>query len=443
MDLTRRTMLDYLMRGGMAACGCCAARRFMLLDLLAEDAADPNPFQIARTEYAAEKGRMLSRLGFGMMRLPTKNGNVDEELADKMIDYAYRHGVNYFDTAWMYIGGKSQVYTGKVLEKYDRSSLFIVNKMPGGHGAKGLENAKSIFSKQLEACRTKYFDNYLCHAIGNWGQFENFYLKGGVLDYLKSEREAGRIRHLGFSFHGGEGDLKRFLELKDQAGWEFVMLQLNANDWRGGGRKFYEMVVAAGLPVMVMEPLHGGRLANINVAAREKLAEIRPGISPAGWALRFVSSLPNVAVTISGMSKMTDVIDNVNTFKTFEPLTEADMKAYYDICAKYQSKDLIPCTGCEYCIPCKNGVSIPAVFGLVNTFRIEGRLGPNGDGEGMKPDDRKKFLTMYRNKIGPKHDAACCSACEECLPKCPQHVKVTAEMKKVAALVEKIKRARA
>ena len=171
-----------------------------------------------------------------------------------------------------------------------------------------------------------------------------------------------------------------------------------------------------------------------------QIEEIRPGISPAGWALRFVSSLPGVAVAISGMSKLTDVVDNVNTFKDFKPLSEDGMKVYYEICEKYQGKNLIPCTGCEYCIPCKESVSIPEVFGLVNTFRIEGRLGPEGDGAGMKPADRRQFLTMYNNKIGQKHNAARCSACEECIPKCPQHVKVTGEMKKVNELVERIRK---
>ena len=440
MDVTRRSLLDFALRGGAAACGLTAARRLMLLDLLAEDAADPSPFQVARVEYAAEKGRMLSRLGFGMMRLPMRGGAIDEELADKMVDYAYRHGVNYFDTAWMYIGGKSQYYTGKVLEKYDRKSLFIVNKLPGNPGCRSLDKAKETFETQLKACRTDYFDNYLCHAIGNWGDFQRRYLGMGILDYLKSEREKGRIRHLGFSFHGGEEDLKHFLELKDKAGWEFVMLQLNANDWRGAGRKYYEMVLETGLPVMVMEPLHGGRLAKLNVAARKKLAELKPGLSPAGWAFRFVTSLKNVTVALSGMSSMGDVVDNMNTFRDWQPLTEADTQAYYDICAKYQGKNLVPCTGCEYCIPCPHSVKIPEIFGLVNTLRIEGKLGPEGDGSGMSAAERKQFLVMYKNKVGPRADAACCTSCGQCLEKCPQHVKIVDELQKVVALVERVKK---
>ena len=444
MEMTRRSVLDLIARGGLACGGCCALSRFALLEALAADAADANPFQVSTVDYAPEPGRKLSRLGFGMMRLPCKGRDqIDEELADKMVEYAIRHGVNYFDTAWMYIGGNSQVYTGKVLEKYDRKKLFIVNKMPGGHGAQGLDHAKRIFAKQLEACRTQYFDNYLLHAIGNYGRYEEFYLKGGVLDYLKGERDAGRIRHLGFSFHGGADDLKRYLDQKDSAGWEFVMLQLNANEMRGGGRKLYEMVRDAGMPVIAMEPLHAGRLANVNVAARKALEELKPGLSPAGWALRYVASLPKVDIALSGMSRMEDVVDNCNVFRDFTPLSAEEMAAYDTIRDKYRGANLLPCTGCAYCAPCPNGVDIPAVFGVVNECRTQGILGPKGDGVGMSAADRKRFLVMYRNKVGGKADASRCTGCDKCRPKCPQQIDVSAEFRKINAMVEAVKKGKA
>ena len=440
MNITRRAALDFLARGGLAAGGCYLCSRMAFLEALAADAADKNPFQVATIDYAAEPGRKLSRLGFGMMRLPCKGRDViDEELSDALVDYAIRHGVNYFDTAWMYIGGNSQKYTGKVLEKYDRSKLFIVNKMPGGHGAQGLDHAKKIFQTQLDACRTKYFDNYLLHAIGNYRRYEEFYLKGGVLDYLKKERDAGRIRHLGFSFHGGKDDLRRFLDQKDSAGWEFVMLQMSAN---GVGAEFYDMVKETNLPIMVMEPLHAGRLANLNVAARKALEEVKPGLSPAGWALRWASSQKNVAVAISGMAKMTDVVDNCNTYRDFQPLTDAEIAAYHQIREKYKGANLLPCTGCAYCAPCENGVDIPAVFGLVNQCRTDGLLGPNGDGVGMSAADRKKFLVLYKNKVGAKADASHCTACKKCHPKCPQHIDISAEFVKINAMVDAIKKGR-
>ena len=437
-DMTRRSVLDLIARGGLA-CGCgCALSRFAIMDALAADAEDPNPFQVSTVDFYERK---LSRLGFGMMRLPQKGRNeIDEELADKLVAYAVRHGVNYFDTAWMYIGGKSQYYTGKVLEKYDREKLCIVNKMPGGHGARSLEHAKEIFQKQLDACRTKYFDIYLLHAIGDYRRYEEFYLKGGVLDYLKKEREAGRIRRLGFSFHGGAGDLRRYLDAKDSAGWEVVMLQMSAN---GVGREFYEMTKPTGLPIVVMEPLHAGRLANLNVAARKALAELKPGLSPAGWAFRWVSSQPNVAVAISGMSRYSDVVENCQTYRDFQPLTEADVASYHAICEQYRGANLLPCTGCEYCAPCPHGVDIPGVFGLINACRTDGLLGPNGDGTGMSAEDRKKFLAVYRDKVGPKADASRCCACDKCHPKCPQHIKVSEEFRKINVMVESFRRGRA
>lgn len=437
MKFTRRAALDLLARGGLFAGAGCLCSRLSLLEALAADADDANPFQVSTVDFL---GRRVSRLGFGMMRLPQKGrGEIDEELSGRLVDYAIRHGVNYFDTAWMYIGGKSQYYTGKVLEKYDREKLFIVNKMPGGHGATGLEDAKRKFQTQLDACRTTYFDVYLLHAIGNYARYEEFYLKGGVLDYLRRERDAGRIKRLGFSFHGGKDDLRRFLDQKDSAGWEVVMLQMSAN---GVGREFYEMTKPTGLPIVVMEPLHAGRLANLNVAARKALAELKPGLSPAGWAFRWVSSQENVKVAISGMSRLSDVVENCETYRDFKPLTESDVAAYHAICEKYKGANLLPCTGCAYCAPCPHGVDIPGVFGLVNQCRTDGLLGSAGDGKGMSAADRRKFLVMYANKVGAKADASHCTACGACRPKCPQHIDIGAEFKKVNALVEAIRKGR-
>lgn len=433
MEVSRRDLLGILSRGSLVA-GCgCALSRFAVLEALAADAASDDPFQVSTIDYAAEPGRKLSRLGFGMMRLPCKGRDViDEELSDALVDYAIRHGINYFDTAWMYLGGQSQVYTGKVLEKYDRKKLFIVNKMPGGHGAKGLDHAKGIFQKQLDACRTTYFDNYLLHAIGNYRQYENFYLKGGVLDYLKRERDAGRIKHLGFSFHGGKDDLRRFLDQKDSAGWEFVMIQLSAD---GVGHDFHRMVAETGLPIIVMEPLHAGRLANLNVAARKALAEVKPDLTPAGWGLRWASSQKNVAVALSGMSKMSDLIDNCKTYRDFAPLTEAEMATYQTIREKYKGRNLLPCTGCAYCAPCPVGVDIPAVFGYLNACRTDGLLGPNGDGVGMSAADKEKFLAGYKRAVGPAADASRCVACTLCHKKCPQHIDISGEFKKLKAMI--------
>jgi len=370
------------------------------------------------------------------MRLPCKGKNViDEEVSDALVDYAIRHGVNYFDTAYFYIGGQSQVYTGKVLEKYDRKKLFIVNKMPG---VRNLDEAKGVFKKQLEACRTTYFDNYLLHAIGDYKRYEAQYLKGGVLDYLKGEREAGRIKHLGFSFHGNEDALRRFLGQKD-AGWEFVMLQMSAD---GEGRNFYDIVKETNLPIFAMEPLHAGRLANLNVAARAALKELKPGLSPAGWALRWATSQPNVVLALSGMAKMSDVVDNCNTFRDYQPLTAAEQASYHAISEKYKdAKNLLPCTGCAYCEPCFYGVDIPGVFGLVNSCRTDGLLGSDGNGAGMTAEQRQKFLALYDAKLSPKASAARCHHCGACHPKCPQHINISQELKKINGMVKAMRTA--
>ena len=433
--MTRRSVLDFLARGGLACGGYSALSRFAILDALAADAEDKNPFKVPTIDF---HGRKVSRLGFGMMRLPTRGrGEIDEELADKLVDYAYRHGVNYFDTAWMYVGGRSQDYTGKVLSKYDRKSVCIVNKMPpeGHGGARNLENAKRIYKTQLEATRSDYFDVYLLHSLGGYRQYADFYLRQGVLDFLKKEKEEGRIKCLGFSFHGSQDDMKRYLDEKIK--WDVIMIQLSAD---GNGHDIYNIVKSAGIPIVTMGSLHAGRLTTINVAARKALEEIKPGLTPAGWALRWVTSQKNVAVAISGMSRYTDVVENCESFRDYKPLTDAEMAKYNEIRNKYRGPNLLACTGCAYCAPCPSGVDIPGVFGFINTCRTDRILGPNGDGKGMSTADRRKFLTMLNSKLPSKTQASHCTSCKVCHPKCPQHISISDEFKKINAMIEAIKK---
>lgn len=457
---------DFLIGGGLAAFaagGTYAAWRAGLLDFLAADADGKHPAQVIRRPYGPEPGRMLSVLGFGMMRLPIlaqDPNRIDEELAQKLVDYAVRHGVNYFDTAYMYMGGNSQKFTGKALEKYDRKSLFIVNKMPGMDPfVKTLADAKRVFEEQLKACRTDYFDNYLCHNIWNIDAFKSLYLQEGVLDYLRSEREKGRIRHLGFSFHGDTTALAYFLK---QPGWEFCQLMVNCMDWNEtdgvnsavaekigfswGGVKpagtHYRMAAAAGLPIVVMEPLRGGRLVSLNKAAVRRLQAAAPGQSVASWGMRFVASLPAVQVALSGMTRMSDVVDNVKTFTEgdYKPLAAAEKATLAAALQDFLSQKTIACTGCRYCMPCNYGVDIPGVFKIYNDFAGEGLLGPAGDGVGANSADVRRFLVAYHNALAARADASHCIACGKCRPTCPQRIDIPAEMQKIEDLVVKLSR---
>lgn len=445
----------------VAAGGLYGLSRSDWFDFFERDEAKTSPGQVKRIEYPAEKGRMLSILGFGCMRFPIlgqDKSKIDEELTGKMFDYAIRHGVNYFDTAWMYMGGASAAIVGKLLEKYPRESLFIVNKMPAmGSWANNADDAAKIFDKQLKDCRTGYFDNYLCHNISSWQQFKTRYLDGGILKFLLEQREKGTIRHLGFSFHGDTELLKRLLDFKE-AGWECCMLMINALDWNERdedgathGRKFalrmsapagthYRLAAKANLPIFVMEPLRGGAMVTLNRQAVRKLQAVHPERSVASWGLRFVASLPKVQTVLSGMSRMSDVVDNVKTMSSFEPMTEEEHRVLKLALDDFKNQKTYPCTDCQYCVPCRYGVDIPGVFKLYNNASGDGALGRAGDGEGASAEEKCAFLVRYNNQLAPRTGAEHCIGCAKCESVCPQHIKISKEMPSIAALVKKLEK---
>ena len=444
-----------------AAGGLYGLSRAGWLDFFSQDESERNPRQVKRVEYPAEKGRMLSLLGFGCMRFPIigqNELNIDEELTGKMFDYAIRHGVNYFDTAWMYMKGKSAAVVGRALEKYPRESLYIVNKMPAmGSWARNLDEAKSIFEKQLADCRTSYFDNYLCHNLTSWQQFKSRYLDGGILRYLQELREKGAIRHLGFSFHGNTELLKRLLDFKE-ARWECCMLMINALDWNDddedignqSGRlsmrlsapagTHYRLATAAGLPVFAMEPLRGGTMVTLNRRAVRKLQAVHPDRSVASWGLRFVASLPKMQSVLSGMSRMSDVVDNVKTMSEFEPMTEEEHKVLKSALADFKNQKTYPCTSCDYCMPCRYGVDIPKVFKIYNDASGDGALGSAGDGKDATIEEKRSFLVRYNNGLAPRTGAEHCIGCAKCESVCPQHIVISKEMPVIAGLVGRLKK---
>ncbi len=458
MKLSRRSMFAMT---GAAVGGMYGLSRSGWLDFFSEDERDRNPAQVKRLEYPAEKGRMLSLLGFGCMRFPIIGQNkldIDEELTGKMFDYAIRHGVNYFDTAWMYMSGKSAAVVGRALEKYPRESLFIVNKMPAmGSWAKNLDEAKKIFEKQLADCRTAYFDNYLCHNISSWHQFKSRYIDGGILRFLLDQREKGTIRHLGFSFHGDSDLLKRMLDYQE-AKWECCMLMINALDWNERDEdtetqsgKFsmrlaapagthYRLAASANLPVFAMEPLRGGTMVTLNRLAVRKLQAVRPKNSVASWGLRFVASLPKVQSVLSGMSRMSDVVDNVKTMSEFEPMSPAEYKVLKSALDDFKKQKIYPCTSCDYCMPCKYGVNIPKVFKIYNDASGDGALGAAGDGKGATDAEKRAFIVRYNNSLAPRTGAEHCISCAKCESVCPQHIAISKEMPVIASLVKNLKK---
>ena len=271
-------------------------------------------------------GDQISLLGFGCMRFPTIGGDrytgrIDEEPTRKMIEYAYSCGVNYFDTAWMYHRGESEAMIGSILKQYPRDSFFLADKMPPD--AKTLEDAKRIFATQLERCGVDYFDYYMCHSISRQYVFQNLYIDEGVLNFLVEQKRQGKIRQLGFSFHG---DLPLFEWLLSQPiEWDFVQIQMNWLDWRDEKRiseELYNRLAEREIPVIVMEPIRGGSLIDLPTHVEELLAENDPQMTAAEWALKFCASYPYVLTVLSGMTLMDHVVENCQTFTDFKPLNK-------------------------------------------------------------------------------------------------------------------------
>lgn len=369
----------------------------------------------------------ISAIGFGLMRLPVKGGEPDIPRVQEMVDYAIEHGINYFDTAWFYHGGKSEVAAGKVLKKYPRNSYYLADKMPlrilGGK-----DHVLKVFEEQLKKCQTDYFDFYLAHNI-NKNEWQTL-KKCNVYEQLLQKKKEGKIKYLGFSIHDTPELLEEVIKTYK---WDFVQLPINLIDWEKtdsngwygvNAKKQYEIATKAGLPVVVMNPLKGGQLSTLNQAAVDLLKKENPDVSPSSWSLRYVVSLENVFVVLSGMSEMSHMIDNVNTFTNFKPLTEKEQKVLANAIAVYKSSGAITCTYCQYCTGCPVGIDIPKTFNIYNQYKSDG--------------NKKNFIAAYETvKAGNR--AGDCINCGICKPKCPQKLDIPNLLKDVAELYKSLK----
>lgn len=374
-----------------------------------------------------------SLLGFGCMRFPLVQGTqeIDEEKAMEMIDYAYQNGVNYFDTAYIYHEGKSENFIGRALKKYPRESFYLADKMPGWVGIKSKADAQRIFKEQLERCQVEYFDFYLLHSLSKWKDYEDVYLKAGAKEYLLEEKKQGRIRYLGFSFHGDEELLKRILA--EDSSWDFIQLQINYLDWNmQNAAAFYRLLEKYDIPCIVMEPVRGGSLIHLDESSIALMKETAPDKSIAAWALEFVADLPLVVTILSGMSTMEHVKDNIQTLSDFQGLTEKEYAVIETVVENYMKKGLIPCTACRYCMDCSFGVDIPAVFAIYN------RAARNNDLPIVHHNKRghrgDRFLREYR-ELTEAHQAHHCVACRKCEKLCPQNIRIADRMFEIKQLV--------
>ncbi len=358
----------------------------------------------------------LSALGMGAMRLPVVDGDdskIDEAAAFAMVDEAMAWGVNYYDTAWGYHNGNSELVMGKALARHPREKFYLATKFPG-YDLSNMGKVEEIFEKQLEKCQVEYFDFYLFHNVCEMNIDAYLDPKYGTYDYLIAQKKNGRIRHLGFSAHGDYDVMKRFLEAygKDM---EFCQIQLNYLDWDfQDAKRKVELLNQWNIPVWVMEPLRGGKLASLAPEDEAKLKALRPDEGIPAWAFRYLQSIPSVVVTLSGMSNMEQMKENIATFETDKPLNETELETLHAIAQGMVKKVVLPCTVCHYCTShCPQGLDIPNLLSLYNEhcFTQGGFIAP-----------------MALSAIPADKQPSACIGCRSCEAVCPQGIKISEAM---------------
>ena len=375
--------------------------------------------------YKEFQNLKLSSLGLGTMRLPNKGVNGDTPIAEeetaKMVQYAINKGINYFDTAWGYHNGESEIVMGKILKKYPRKSFYLATKFPG-YDLSNMDKVEEIFEKQLEKCQVDYFDFYLFHNVYEKNVDPYLDEKYGILDYLLKQKENGRIKHLGFSVHGSLDVMKKFLNAYGKY-MEFGQIQLNYLDYKFQDAKAkVEMLNEYNIPIWVMEPLRGGKLAKLNEKQENKLKELRPEEEIPAWAFHFLQSIPGVTMVLSGMSNMVQLEKNIKTFEENKPLNEEEMKTILEMANEMVQGNTLPCTSCRYCTAhCPKGIDIPKILALYNehVFTGGGFIAPMAIS--ALPDDKKPNA---------------CIGCKSCEAVCPQQLKIAEAMSNFVDLLK-------
>lgn len=366
--------------------------------------------------YRAFQDLQLSALGMGAMRLPVVDGDdsrIDESAAFEMVDIAMKSGVNYYDTAWGYHNGNSELVMGKALARYPRETFYLATKF-SGYDLSNMPKVREIFEKQLEKCQVEYFDFYLFHNVCEMNIDAYLDPQYGIYEYLLEQKKNGRIRHLGFSAHGDYNVIQRFLDAygKDM---EFCQLQLNYLDWEfQSAKQKVELLNQWNIPVWVMEPLRGGKLASLSLENEGKLKALRPEESVPAWAFRYLQSIPSVKVILSGMSNRQQMEENIQTFAEDKPLSEKEMETIYSIAEGMVKKIALPCTACHYCTShCPQGLDIPGLLALYNEhcFTEGGFIAP-----------------MALSAIPAEKQPSACIGCRSCEAVCPQGIKISEAM---------------
>ena len=395
----------------------------------------------------------VSLLGYGCMRWPQKKVKdadgkeqevIDQEMVNQLVDHAMAHGVNFYDTSPAYLRGKSEQATGIALKRYPRESYYVSTKLSNFSKATwSREASMKMYHDSMRDLQVDYIDYYLLHSLGNdYRNFEQRYVDNGMLPFLQEERKAGRIRHLGFSFHGNNEGFDRYLKLHDEGvvQWDFTLIQLNYLDWKKSDAEYlYNQLVQRGIAVLIMEPLLGGRLSRLpdHIVRRLKMRE--PERSVASWAFRFAGTQEGVLTVLSGMTYMEHLQDNLVSFSPLKPLTEDEKEFLYETAELISKYPTIPCNDCKYCMPCPYGIDIPAILLHYNKCVNEGNIPKDLQDENYRKA-RRAFLVGYDRSVPKLRQANHCIGCDQCSKHCPQRINIPRQLHRIDRFVEDLKK---
>lgn len=409
-------------------------------------------------------GDRVSILGYGMMRLPVEgdfsgrenpDAPIDQELVNKEVDFAIEHGVNYFDTSPAYCQGRSETATGIALSRHPRDKYFIATKLSNFDPSTWpLEESQKMFHNSLKELKVDYIDYLLLHSVGGGKdaieEFNGRFMDNGLLDWLVEQKEAGKIRNLGFSYHGDIAVFDNLLAWHDSGDyhWDFVQIELNYLDWKHAkeinerntnAEYLYDELKKRNIPAIIMEPLLGGRLANVPDAIVADMKRRDPKSSVASWAFRYAGTPDGVLTVLSGMTYMDHLMENIKTYSPLRPITPEENAFLETIADKLVALQTIPCNDCKYCMPCPYGINIPAIFVHYNKCIKEGNLVRNEQDNAYKRA-RRAFLVGYDRSVPKLRQAQMCIGCGQCEGHCPQRIRIPQELAKIDEFVEKLKR---
>lgn len=450
---TRRNFLRTLsLAAGAVAVGACSSKS----ETKKSSAPEGEPGKMTM-RHNHNTGDSVSILGFGCMRLPTIGEGdaqvIDQEAVNRQVDFALEHGVNYFDSSPMYCRGKSEEVMGIALSRHPRDSYYIATKLSNfDPSTQSAVASEAMFRRSLDLFKTDYIDYYLLHSIGGGGK-ENMhrrYVDNGMIDFCRRQREAGTIRNLGFSFHG---DMDAYMELlamhdRGEIHWDFVQIQLNYINWEHPAQedgitaeRLLDELRQRDIPAVIMEPLLGGRLADVPKPVLSKMKQRRPDDSAASWAFRF-AAMPGVLTVLSGMKVLEHIADNAKTYSPLEPISDDEHQFLMRCATEIVENNAVPCTACAYCMPCPYGIDIPGVFAHYNKCINDDNM-PHDRRDPDYDRARRAYLVGYDRSVERLRQADRCIACGSCLAACPQTIDIPAQLKRIDQYTEKLRQNKA